>query len=55
LLFGWLFYIIFAKLKPFGIDLDDVNQSPIAIGVFMFSFEVFLGLIMMGSLIVPLA
>jgi hypothetical protein len=55
LLFGWLFYIIFAKLKPFGIDLDDVNQSPIAIGIFMFSFEVFLGLIMMGSLIVPLA
>ena len=54
LVFGWLFYIIFAKLKPFGIDLDDVNKSPLAVGVFMFSFEVFLGLILLASLILPL-
>ena len=54
LVFGWIFYIIFAKLKPFGIDLDDVNKSPLAVGVFMFSFEVFLGLILLASLILPL-
>ena len=54
LVFGWLFYIIFAKLKPFGIDLDDVNKSPLAVGVFMFCFEVFLGLILLASLILPL-
>ena len=28
LFFGWLLYFIFAKLSPFGIDLDDVNESP---------------------------
>jgi len=53
--FGWLFYYIFAKLTPFGIDLDDVNKSPTAVGLFLFGYEVFLGLIIYGSLIVPLA
>ena len=54
LIFGWVFYIVFAKLKPFGIDLHDVNKSPVAVGVFMFSFEVFLGLLMLASLVLPL-
>ena len=54
LLFGWLFYVIFAKLTPFGIDLDDVNKSPIAVGIFLFGYEVFLGLIIYGSLMIPL-
>lgn len=54
LIFGWIFYIVFSKAKPFGIELDDVNKSPIAVGVFMFCFEVFLGLIMYASLILPL-
>lgn len=40
LFFGWLFYLIFANLTPFGIDLDDVNESPIAIGIFLFGYEV---------------
>lgn len=55
MLFGWLFYYIFAKLTPFGIDLDDVNKSPTAVGLFLFGYEIFLGLIIYGSLIVPLA
>jgi hypothetical protein len=54
LFFGWLFYYIFAKLTPFGVDLDDVNESPIAIGVYLFGYEVFLGLIVYGSLMIPL-
>ena len=54
LLFGWLFYVIFAKLTPFGVDLDDVNKSPIAVGVFLFGYEVFLGLIVYASLMTPL-
>jgi hypothetical protein len=53
--FGWLFYYVFAKLTPFGIDLDDVNKSPTAVGLFLFGYELFLGLIIYGSLIVPLA
>jgi uncharacterized membrane protein YjfL (UPF0719 family) len=54
LLFGWIFYVIFSKLRPFGVDLDDVNKSPIAVGIFLFGYEVFLGLIVYGSLMIPL-
>jgi hypothetical protein len=54
LFFGWIFYNIFAKLTPFGIDLDDVNKSPIAVGIYLFGYEVFLGLIIYGSLMIPL-
>ncbi len=54
LFFGWLFYLIFAKLTPFGIDLDDINKSPIAVGTFLFGYEVFLGLLIYGSLMIPL-
>ena len=53
LVFGWFFYIIFAKISPMGIDLDDVNRSPIAIGAFLFCYEVFLGLIIHASLSIP--
>jgi succinate-acetate transporter protein len=54
LIFGWLLYFIFARLSPFGIDLDDVNGSPIAVGIYLFGYEVFLGLIVYGSLMIPL-
>ena len=54
LIFGWIFYFIFAKLTPFGIDLDDINKSPIAIGTFLFGYQVFLGLLTYGSLMIPL-
>lgn len=54
LFFGGLFYVIFAKLTPFGVDLDDVNKSPIAVGVYLFGYEVFLGLIIYGALMTPL-
>jgi len=51
---GWLFYFVFAVLTPFGVDLDDINKSPIAVGFFLFGYEVFLGVIMYASLMVPL-
>jgi succinate-acetate transporter protein len=54
LLFGWLFYTVFARLTPFGMDLDDVNKSPVAVGIFLFGYEVFLGLIVYGALMMPL-
>jgi uncharacterized membrane protein YjfL (UPF0719 family) len=54
LLFGWLFYLIFAKLTPFDIDLDDINQHPNAVGTFLFCYEIFLGLIIFASLTIPL-
>jgi hypothetical protein len=54
LLFGSLFYLAFSKLKPFSVDLDDINKHPIAVGVFLFCYEVFLGLIMLASLTLPI-
>jgi len=54
LLFGWIFYLIFAKISPMNIDLDDINRSPIAVGTFVFCYEVFLGLIIHASLSIPL-
>jgi hypothetical protein len=54
LFFGALFYVIFAKLGPFGVDLDDVNKQPLAIGVFLFCYEIFLGLIILASLTLPI-
>ncbi|MFQ6074790.1 MAG: hypothetical protein ACE5Z5_01465 [Candidatus Bathyarchaeia archaeon] len=54
LIFGWLFYYIFAKIEPKGIDLDDINQSPRAVGIFIFCYEVYMGLVIHSSLSIPL-
>jgi len=54
LFFGGLFYLVFAQLRPFGIDLDDINKHPMAIGIFLFCCEIFLGLIMFASLTIPI-
>jgi uncharacterized membrane protein YjfL (UPF0719 family) len=54
LLFGGLFYLVFANLRLFGIDIDDINNHPMAIGVFLFCYEVFLGLIVLASLTFPM-
>lgn len=52
--FGWLFYVIFGKIAPFKVDLDDINQSPTAVGAFLFCYEVFLGLVVHAALTIPL-
>lgn len=54
LFFGGLFYLVFAQLRPFGIDLDDINKHPMAVGIFLFCCEIFLGLIMFASLTIPM-
>jgi uncharacterized membrane protein YjfL (UPF0719 family) len=54
LFFGGLFYLFFEKLRLFGVELDDINKHPMAVGVFLFCYEVFLGLIILASLTIPL-
>ena len=54
LFFGGIFYFVFGKLRPLGVDLDDINKHPMAVGVFLFCYEVFLGLIVLGSLTLPI-
>ncbi len=51
---GWVCYKLFAKVELFGIDLDDINQSPQAVGLFLFCYQVFIGLIVHASLSLPL-
>jgi len=53
LFFGGLFCLVFTKLRLFGIELDDINKHPMAVGVFLLCYEVFLGLILFASLTVP--
>ena len=45
---------IFSRLKLFEVDLDDINKHPVAVGVFLFCYQVFLGLIIFASLNIPL-
>jgi uncharacterized membrane protein YjfL (UPF0719 family) len=54
LFFGALFIVIFTKFRLFGVELDDINKHPLAVGVFLFSYELFLGFIMLASLTVPI-
>jgi uncharacterized membrane protein YjfL (UPF0719 family) len=54
LFFGGLFYLVFTRLRLFGVDLDDINKHPMSIGIFIFCYEVFLGLIMLASLTLPM-
>ncbi|NLE06405.1 MAG: hypothetical protein GX638_16590 [Crenarchaeota archaeon] len=54
LFFGWVLYLVFAKATPFGIDLGDINKNPTAVGVFLFCYEIFLGLLVFASLTMPI-
>jgi uncharacterized membrane protein YjfL (UPF0719 family) len=53
-IFGVLLHFIFSQLNLFNVDLDDINEDPVAIGAFLFCYQVFLGLIILASLNVPL-
>jgi len=54
LFFGALFILVFTKFRLFGVELDDINKHPLAVGFFLFSYELFLGFIMLASLTVPI-
>ena len=54
LFFGGLFCLVFTKLRLFGIELDDINKHPMAVGVFLLCYEIFLGIIMYASLTIPI-
>jgi len=54
LLFGGLLYLIFERIRLFGIELDHINQHPVAVGAFLLCYELFLGLIILASLTIPI-
>ena len=53
-IFGGLLSFLFSKLNLFDIDLDDINNDPVAIGIFLFCYQIFLGVIIFSSLNIPL-
>ncbi|MCS7126185.1 MAG: hypothetical protein NZ929_04660 [Aigarchaeota archaeon] len=53
LLFAFVYYRILAKLEPYGVDLDDVDKEPIAVGIYLMGYLIFLGAIVYVSLLLP--
>ena len=53
LVFAAIFYRILGIVAPFGIDLDSVNRDSIATAVYVAGYLVFLGVIVYGSLLLP--
>jgi uncharacterized membrane protein YjfL (UPF0719 family) len=53
-IFWSVLHFIFSQIHLFEVDLDDINKDPVAIGVFLFCYQIFLGLIIFASLNVPL-
>ena len=52
--FGSILHFIFTRIHLFNLNFDDINNDPLAIGIFLFCYQVFLGLIIFASLNVPL-
>jgi uncharacterized membrane protein YjfL (UPF0719 family) len=53
IIFSALFYRVLGRLEPFGIDLHDVNRDPVATGVYIMGYEIFLGVIIYACLLLP--
>jgi len=53
LIFAAVFYRILGKVEPFGMDLDDVDKSDVATGIYVMGYLVFLGAILYVSLMIP--
>lgn len=48
-----IFYRVLGQMHPFGIDLHDVNNNPVAIGVYVMGYLIFLGVVLYASLLLP--
>ncbi|MDJ0271643.1 MAG: hypothetical protein NYU39_03585 [Aigarchaeota archaeon] len=53
--FAIVYYRILARVEPFGLDLDDVDKEPLAVGVYLFGYLVFLGAVVYVALMLPAA
>jgi hypothetical protein len=52
-LFAFVYYRILAKVEPYGVDLDDVDREPIAVGIYLMGYLIFLGAIVYVALLLP--
>jgi uncharacterized membrane protein YjfL (UPF0719 family) len=53
LLIGMALFYLFDKLTP-KISFDSINESPVAVGVYIFGYLIFFGLILHAALSMPL-
>ena len=53
IVFALVFYAVMGRVRPFAIDLEDVNKSPLTTGIYVMGYTVFLGVILYASLLLP--
>ena len=53
ILFAFILTRVLAQVEPFGIDLHDAQKDPIAIGIYIMGYLIFLGIILYASLLLP--
>ncbi len=53
MVFAGIFYRMLSKAGPFGVDLDDVNKDPVATGIYVVGYLIFLGAILYAALLIP--
>jgi hypothetical protein len=53
ILFTFILSRVLAQVEPFGIDLHDVENESIAIGIYIMGYLIFLGIILYASLLLP--
>ena len=53
MVFAGLFYRLLSKVGPFGVNLDDVNKEPVATGLYVLGYLIFLGAVLYATLLIP--
>jgi len=53
ILFTFILSRVLAHLEPFGIDLDNVDKEPVAVGIYIMGYLIFLGITLYASLLLP--
>ncbi len=53
LFFAFIYYRILAHLRPFGIDLDEIDKDAVATGIYVLGYLIFLGAIIYMALVIP--
>jgi len=53
MVFAGIFYRLLSKAGPFGVNLDDVNKEPVATGLYVLGYLIFLGAILYAALLIP--
>lgn len=53
LIFALIFYEVLGRIRPFGLNMNDVSKDPVATGIYVLGYQVFLGAVLYMSLLIP--